>query len=173
MVSLFCDFPVFHRSKHGTFGFMGVLTVVKLAMVEVRAHFREILTDFLGLEINHAKIANTRGIDDLSAIGEGKHLSKSGGWHMKAKHEDITDSDMFYCFVDLGDKDSSVFVVPAKKVAQAIRSSHTVWLKTPGKNGQAHNDNVMRWITSKYPWDVPGLKTNWMDNYLEAWELLS
>ena len=101
------------------------------------------------------------------------HTGKRAKWHMKEKHEEISDKDMFYCFVDLGDKDSSVFVVPAKKVAQAIRSSHTVWLKTPGKNGQAHNDNVMRWITSKYPWDVPGLKTNWMDNYLEAWELLS
>lgn len=101
------------------------------------------------------------------------HTGKRAKWHMKEKHEEITDKDMFYCFVDLGEKDSSVFVVPAKKVAQAIKSSHKVWLKTPGKNGQAHNDNVMRWITSKYPWDVPGLKTNWMDNYLEAWELLS
>jgi len=30
----------------------------------------------------------------------------------------------------------------------------------------------MRWITSKYPWKVPGISDDWMDEYLEKWELI-
>lgn len=100
------------------------------------------------------------------------HTGNRAKWHMKEKHEDITDTDMFYCFVDLGEKVSDVYVIPAKKVAQVIKASHEVWLRTPGKKGQAHNDNAMRWVTSKYPWDVPGFKGNWMEEFLENWEIL-
>jgi hypothetical protein len=100
------------------------------------------------------------------------HTGKRAKWHMKEKHEDVNDKDMFYCFVELGEFDSKIFVIPAKKVAQVVKSSHRVWLKTPGKKGQAHNDNVMRWVTSKYPWKVPGIADNWMEEYLEKWELL-
>ena len=46
-------------------------------------------------------------------------------------------------------------------------------LGKPGKNGQAHNDTVMRWITNEYPREVKGAKPGWMDEYLENWELLS
>ena len=100
------------------------------------------------------------------------HTGKRAKWHMKEKHEDISDQDMFYCFVELGEKDSDVFVIPAKKVSQVIKSSYKAWLKAPGKKGQAHNETVMRWITSEYPWDVPGVTVSWMDKYLEKWELL-
>lgn len=61
--------------------------------------------------------------------------------------EDISDKDMFYCFVELGEKDSDVFIIPAKKVSQVIKASYKAWLKAPGKKGQAHNETVMRWIT--------------------------
>jgi hypothetical protein len=100
------------------------------------------------------------------------HTGKRAKWHMKEKHEDISDQDMFYCFVELGEKNSNVFIIPADKVSQVIRTSYKAWLKAPGKKGQAHNETVMRWITSKYPVAVPGLKVDWMDEYLEAWELL-
>ncbi len=100
------------------------------------------------------------------------HTGKRAKWHMKEKHEDISDQDMFYCFVELGGKDSDVFIIPAKKVSQVIKASYKAWLKAPGKKGQAHNETVMRWITSEYPWDVPGLKQDWMDEYLENWEVL-
>jgi len=101
------------------------------------------------------------------------HTGKRAKWHMKEKHEDISDQDMFYCFVELEEKDSDVFIIPAKRVSQVIKASYKAWLKAPGKKGQAHNETVMRWITSKYPWEVPGLKQDWMDEYLENWELLS
>ena len=100
------------------------------------------------------------------------HTGKRAKWHMKEKHEDISDQDMFYCFVELGEKDSDVFVIPAKKVSQVIKSSYKAWLKAPGKKGQAHNETVMRWVTSEYPWEVPGVTVSWMDEYLEKWELL-
>ena len=100
------------------------------------------------------------------------HTGKRAKWHMKEKHEDISDQDMFYCFVELGEKNSNVFIIPANKVSQVIRTSYKAWLKAPGKKGQAHNETVMRWITSKYPVAVPGLKVDWMDEYLEGWELL-
>ena len=93
-------------------------------------------------------------------------------WHMKEKHEEISDDDMFYCFVDLDYTDSKVFVIPAMKVAKVIKASHKAWLNAPGKNGQEHNETVMRWITSTYTVKTPGVETGWMDEYLENWELL-
>lgn len=93
-------------------------------------------------------------------------------WHMKSKHEDIKDKDMFYCFVSLAGSDSQVYVVPAKLVAKAVKAPHDIWLRTPGKQGQVHNDSEMRWITSVYPFPVPGFKDGWMDKYLENWSQL-
>ncbi len=91
-------------------------------------------------------------------------------WHMKAKHEDLVDKDMFYCFVSLDGERSEVYVIPSRQVAKAVKTSHQVWLETPGKKGQAHNDSEMRWITSSYPFVVPGFKDGWMEKYLENWE---
>ncbi len=93
-------------------------------------------------------------------------------WHMKDKHEEISDQDMFYCFVSLASEDSQVFVIPAKQVSKAVKTSHKIWLETPGKKGQAHNDSEMRWITSSYPFVVPGFKDGWMEKYLENWQQL-
>lgn len=56
--------------------------------------------------------------------------------------------------------------------SEVIRDSNKAWLKAPGKKGQAHNETVMRWITSEYSVAVPGLNSGWMDKYLEKWELL-
>jgi len=94
-------------------------------------------------------------------------------WTMKSKHEDMADSNLFYCFVDLSEEHPSVYVIPAKVVARVIKTGHENWLKTPGKRGQKHNDNDMRSISNN-----PGLANKyapdgWMDEYLEKWELLS
>ena len=37
---------------------------------------------------------------------------------------------------------------------------------------QTDRETVMRWMTSKYPWKVPGIPDNWIDEYLEKWELI-
>ena len=103
-----------------------------------------------------------------STIDTGSRLK----WHMKSKHEDIADEDMFYCFVSLDNVNSQVFVIPANQVAKAVRTAHKIWLDAPGKQGQAHNDSVMRWITSDYPYEVPGFKSGWMEKYKENWSQL-
>lgn len=96
-----------------------------------------------------------------------------GGWHLKAKHEDIKDPDMFYCFVDLTDAHPIVYVVPAAKVAEAVTESHAKWLRTPGKKGQAHNETDMRRIRNNYGDDLTSAPDGWLDEYLEKWELIS
>ncbi len=93
-------------------------------------------------------------------------------WHMKAKHEDVQDKDMFYCFVSLNSDKSQVYVIPAKLVSKSVKTSHEIWLNTPGKQGQAHNDSEMRWITTSYPYPVAGFKDGWMEKYLENWSQL-
>ena len=93
-------------------------------------------------------------------------------WHMKDKHEDISEKDMFYCFVSLNGDKSQVYVIPASQVSKAVKTAHRIWLDTPGKQGQAHNDSEMRWITSEYPFTVPGFKNGWMEKYLENWAQL-
>jgi hypothetical protein len=79
---------------------------------------------------------------------------------------------MFYCFVELGEIQSAVYVVPARKVAKVVADSHQAWLNEPGKNGRVHNDTVMRWITNDYPRDIRSAKPGWMDEYLENWALI-
>ena len=41
-------------------------------------------------------------------------------WTMKSKHEAMTDSNLFYCFVDLSEEHPSVYVIPAKVVASLV-----------------------------------------------------
>lgn len=93
-------------------------------------------------------------------------------WFMGDKHELISDKDMFYCFVSLNSQNSQAYVIPAKIVSKAVETSHRIWLNTPGKKGQAHNDSKMRWITTEYPFPVPGFKDGWMNKYLENWSQL-
>jgi hypothetical protein len=100
--------------------------------------------------------------------GKGSDIS----WHMKAKHEAITDKDMFYCFVDLGSEPTNIYVIPAAKVAKVVSESHAVWLHTPGKNGRAHKETVMRRIITSYKSKLKSAPANWMDKYLEAWDLI-
>lgn len=94
-------------------------------------------------------------------------------WQMGAKHEDVSDKDLFYCFVDMGKSQPDVYVVPANIVSKIIKEGHKNWLSTPGKKGQKHNDNSLRIISdptrilNKYA--PPG----WLKKYLENWELLA
>lgn len=46
-----------------------------------------------------------------------------GGWHMAAKHEDIVDPDLFYCFVDLQALHPTVHVMPSAVVASVLKKT--------------------------------------------------
>ena len=103
-----------------------------------------------------------------STVEKGSRLK----WHMKEKHEGITEKDLFYCFVALRKENSSIYIVPAKQVAKVIKAAYQAWLIKPGAKGQAHNESEMRWISTDYPFEVPGIKNGWMDKYLENWDSL-
>lgn len=118
--------------------------------------------------VNHLDKKSSSLIQVKTRSGKGS----DGGWHMKAKHEDIRDPDMFYCFVDLGVLQPTVHVVPARVVAKVVKESHAVWLARPGKNGQSHNDSDMRRIRNSYNWPVKSAPDGWMDKYLENWDEL-
>ena len=93
-------------------------------------------------------------------------------WAMTGKSELISEKDLFYCFVNLDLINPSVYVIPSKLVAKVIKDTHEEWLSTPGKNGQAHNDNDMRRLMNDYGKNFKSVKAGWMEKYLEAWELL-
>jgi hypothetical protein len=93
----------------------------------------------------------------------------SQGWHMNVKHEAIRDEDLYYCFVDFEPSAPSVHVIPAVVVGETLERDHAIWLATPGKNGQPHNPTDFRRLRPECFGRQPG----WMEQYLEAWHLLS
>ena len=118
--------------------------------------------------VNHLDKNGSSLIQVKTRSGKGS----DGGWHMKAKHEDIVDTDMFYCFVDLGNEHATIHVIPAQVVAKVVKESHAIWLAMPGKNGQVHNDSDMRRIRNSYGWPVKSAPDGWMDQYFENWDQL-
>lgn len=58
------------------------------------------------------------------------------------------------------------FIVPSGEVSKNVKESHQLWLDTPGKNGQAHNDTTMRTIQlpprkSNNGWSIESYKNKW------------
>lgn len=97
-----------------------------------------------------------------------RQFGSDGGWHMQVKHESIKDENLFYCFVDFEPAQPTVHVIPSSVVADVISKDHQIWLDTPGRTGQAHNDTPIRRVKP----NSLGLGNGWMPKYLEAWELL-
>lgn len=106
-----------------------------------------------------------------------RDIGSDGGWHMKAKHEQIKGSRLFYCFVDFGkeiDSRPNVHVIPATVVAETLKITHQEWLIAPGKNGRPHKDGDMRRLLPNYAkGGRPSRYTQgWLDQYRDAWHLL-
>ncbi len=119
---------------------------------------------------------------------------KSGdkGWHMKAKHERLVSSSLFYVFVDIGKDETShvsFFVLPSKIVAQVCKISHECWLEMPSANASARGNTDMRRLQPGYALPDYAIKRNipitfkyqkflkqhgagWMEVYRNAWELI-
>ncbi len=91
------------------------------------------------------------------------------GWHMQEKHEKQTEEDLFYCFVDFEPDDPVVYVMPSLLVAEAISVDHRTWLKTPGKNGQKHNETKFRRLRNK----SLGKEAGWLEEFRERWDFIS
>ena len=116
--------------------------------------------------------------DRLSAIQVKTRNNKGadGGWHMGIKHEGLTSSTLFYCFVDFAmGKDCGAFtyVVPAAVVAKALTETHQAWIAQPGKKGQQRKDGDMRRFLPGYAHLEMGCyEPGWLEPYREAWHLL-
>jgi len=100
-------------------------------------------------------LANAKGVDILVANAKLKKLLKIEVkttdkaphreslfadepcycWTMNAKHEDVADEDLFYCFVALRDCEQlpRFFIVPSCYVATYVREQHVYWLRTRQK----------------------------------------
>ena len=111
-------------------------------------------------------LGNTKGVDILVSDPESGHMFKievktsayrsaSGGagkhsrtfghifeWLMGKKHEDVTDPNLFYCFVNLAEDGTSFrfFIVPSQVVAEYVKAQHRYWLAQDPK----HKDTSMR-----------------------------
>ena len=105
-----------------------------------------------------------------------RDIGSDHGWHMKAKHEEISEKLLFYCFVDFGSSlisSPQAWIVPSEVVARVLRIAHQTWLATPGQRGQARNDNAMRrFVPSYHKLGLAEYSEGWLNPYLEAWHLI-
>lgn len=58
------------------------------------------------------------------------------------------------------------FVIPSLVMAENVVKAHQLWLKTPGKRGQAHKDNQVRTVhlppyKSYSGWDISECRERW------------
>ena len=98
-----------------------------------------------------------------------RQFGSDGGWHMSEKLEQVFADDLIYCFVDFEPESPCVYVIPSVVVAQVISDDHRLWLATPGRNGQRHNDTSMRRVKRV----SLSLGDNWLEQYRERWDLIS
>lgn len=116
-------------------------------------------------------LRNSESIDIHASTPEGKKLlaiqvktNQFGKriWPLGIKSETLQSENLFYVFVSLKSPDerADFFIVPSKIVAKRIKAEYALWLKTPGKKGQAHNDNSIRNFS-----DLDG-------EFLDRWDLL-
>ena len=116
-------------------------------------------------------LRNAKGIDIICSNAKGTQTvliqvktvqGSSVRWTLDRKEEDSYAENLFYIFVCLNrsPKAPDYFIVPSKKVAHWIKNYYKVWLRTPGRKGQKHNENPMRTFKD-------GKKI-----YLNQWELL-
>ncbi|KKR46682.1 MAG: hypothetical protein UT82_C0009G0046 [Parcubacteria group bacterium GW2011_GWB1_40_14] len=104
------------------------------------------------------------------------------GWHMKPKHAELKELNLYYCFVDLPNDYNVVplvYIVPSEIVAEVIGKIHQFWLSLPGKNGRIHKDSNVRRLLPDYSKvlkvDHPLVKKyskGWLDQYRENWKIL-
>lgn len=117
-------------------------------------------------------LRNTRGIDILASNANAtknvgiqvKAIQGSGKeWMLNKKHEEDMATNLFFVFIRLNDLSApEYYIVPREEAVRYARESHQRWLKTPGRNGQPHQDTPMRKFadpenTFLNRWDLLGL----------------
>ncbi len=87
---------------------------------------------------------------------------KQKSWTLSEKNEKLVGDNIIYFFVSLNELDIPEYhIVPSKIVADAIKTEHSIWLNTPGKDGQKHKDNTIRKFQDKE------------DKYINNWSILN
>ncbi len=82
-------------------------------------------------------------------------------WVLTSKCENLKGPNIIYFFVALnGQAMPEYHIVPSETVADTVKKNHAAWLRTPGKNGQQHNDNNVRNFSDPE------------DKYLDRWDYL-
>ncbi|WP_232015764.1 hypothetical protein [Sphingobium sp. YG1] len=97
---------------------------------------------------------------------------------MKAKHENIRGTSLFYVFLSFPTDQSRLpdaFVVPSIVVADTLYRAHRAWLARPGRGGKPHKDGEMRRFLPDYTRENLGdeLGPGWLEHYRDAWQLLA
>jgi len=102
--------------------------------------------------ISSVTLKNTKGVDILVT---NESATRTIGIQVKTnqnnKAEQFHADDLFYVFVNLVGIGQlpEYYIVSSKIVADNVKTGHQAWLDTPGKKGQAHNDNPMRMFEDK------------------------
>lgn len=80
-------------------------------------------------------------------------------WPMAAKHEDIADPNLFYCFVALRGPDErpEFFIASSCSVAKYVKWQHQHWLNSRTQKVKSTNMRTYRIKVS----DPDGLRDNW------------
>ena len=114
-----------------------------------------------------------------------RDIGRDKGWHMKAKHETMVAPDLFYVFVDLGERPSdqiTSYILPSSEVAKCIQLCYKVWVDTPGRDDQPHQHNGLRRLLPDHSIIKPDTEDGksivgrygpgWLDPYCENWSIL-
>jgi hypothetical protein len=117
-------------------------------------------------------LRNTRGVDILCSnmdasrsvgIQVKTNWNANRAWVLHKKAESYFADNLFYVFVTLNDskREPDYFIVPSETVALYIKTSHSAWLKAPGRKGVDHKDNPLRKFSDteeqyKGRWEILG-----------------
>jgi hypothetical protein len=117
-------------------------------------------------------LRNTRGVDILASnldatrsVGiQVKAVQGRGkSWMLNQKVEANEATNLFFVFVRLNHLEApEYYIVPREHVSRFSADNHKLWLETPGRKGQKHNDNPMRQFKDsensyRDRWDLMGL----------------
>lgn len=90
-------------------------------------------------------LAFNRESHNQYAIQVKTSTSNKKEWILSKKNENIQGKNIYYVFVLLNGLDNPEYhIVPSNVIAEEIKKTHQVWINTPGKKGQKHNDNDIR-----------------------------
>lgn len=113
-------------------GIVGALTLSHTKGIDILAH-----NPRTGI-VRKIEVKTTR---DKAASARLWHSGKAYSWTMSAKHEELRDKSLLYCFVHLTGPNSQpvIFIVPAPEVARYVKWEHRLWLSSIGRKLSAEN----------------------------------